>query len=269
MSEFHDPELRQQLGRLSGPYPDDNAAFAAWQRRVGQARRRRAVGWTTCAALLLVMGTVSVAALQAPGRQSVVPQKSSETSNRVSVSVATAKIDESSTTVSTATVIIAPDAIDLGTTPNSEASAESSQPEPAGTAAVDSTSKGSTPKGAGSTSPTATSKTTQAAPPQAPQTATQTVNSVGGSITVREDGDRLTITDIHAAAGFKPDHIDHSGHVVGIIFRSSTHSSQISVKVSSNAITPDVVETDSHEESVPVDTSGDSSGGGHGGGGNG
>ena len=44
MSEFHDPDLRQQLGRLSGPYPDDNAAFAAWQRRVGQARRRRADG---------------------------------------------------------------------------------------------------------------------------------------------------------------------------------------------------------------------------------
>ena len=47
MSEFHDPELRQELGRLSGPYPDDNEAFAAWQRRVGQARRRRAVAWTT------------------------------------------------------------------------------------------------------------------------------------------------------------------------------------------------------------------------------
>ena len=46
MSEFHDPDLRQQLGRLSGPYPDDNAAFAAWQRRVGQARRRRAMAWT-------------------------------------------------------------------------------------------------------------------------------------------------------------------------------------------------------------------------------
>ena len=43
MSDFHDPDLRQELGRLSGPYPDDNAAFAAWQRRVGQVRRRRAV----------------------------------------------------------------------------------------------------------------------------------------------------------------------------------------------------------------------------------
>ena len=56
MSEFHDPDLRQQLGRLSGPYPDDNAAFAAWQRRVGQARRRRAMAWTTGAALSLIVG---------------------------------------------------------------------------------------------------------------------------------------------------------------------------------------------------------------------
>ena len=269
MSEFHDPELRQQLGRLSGPYPDDNAAFAAWQRRVGQARRRRAVAWTTCAALVLVMGAVSVAAMQGPGRQSVVPQKSSETSTHVSISVATAKVDESSTTVSIAPVIIAPDAVDLGTTPNSEASAESSQPEPAGTAAVDSTSKGSTPKGAGSTAPTAPSKTTQAPPPQAPPTVTKTVTSVGGSITVREDGDRLTITDIQAAPGFKPDHVDHFGHVVGLIFRSSTHTTAISVRVSGNDIKADVIEKDLHEESAPVDTSGDPFGGGHGGGGNG
>ena len=42
MSEFHDPDLRQQLGDLSGPFPDDNVAFAAWQRRVGTGQA------TTC-----------------------------------------------------------------------------------------------------------------------------------------------------------------------------------------------------------------------------
>ena len=89
MSEFHDPDLRHELGRLSGPYPDDNAAFAAWERRVGQARRRRAMAWTTGAALSLIVGTVAVAALQSPTQHSVVPQKSSETSAELSVSVAT------------------------------------------------------------------------------------------------------------------------------------------------------------------------------------
>ena len=75
MSEFHDPDLRQQLGRLSGPYPDDNAAFAAWQRRVGQARRRRAMAWTTAAALSLIVGTVAVAALQSPTQHSIVSRQ--------------------------------------------------------------------------------------------------------------------------------------------------------------------------------------------------
>src|SRR6185295_13284167 len=85
MSEFHDPDLRQELGRLSGPYPDDNVAFEAWQRRVGQVRRRRVMAWTTAAALSLVVGTVGVAALQSPGRHSLVPSKAGE-STEVSVS---------------------------------------------------------------------------------------------------------------------------------------------------------------------------------------
>src|SRR3954470_1325113 len=94
MSEFNDPELRQELGRLSGPYPDDNAAFAAWQRRVGQARRRRAVAWTSGAALSLVFVTVAVAAVQSPGRRSVIPADSPGTSISVSVTIATTEADE-------------------------------------------------------------------------------------------------------------------------------------------------------------------------------
>src|SRR3954451_8605149 len=97
MSEFHDPDLRQQLARLSGPYPDDNAAFDAWQRRVGQARRRRAVAWTTGAALSLLVGTVGVAALNNPGRHTLVPGKSADSSADVSISSTTEAKDSSTT----------------------------------------------------------------------------------------------------------------------------------------------------------------------------
>src|SRR4029078_979182 len=100
MSEFHDPDLRHELARLSGPYPDDNAAFAAWQRRVGQARRRRAVAWTTGAALSLLVGTVGVAALNNPGRHTLVPGKSAESSTEVSIT-STTEAKDSSTTAST------------------------------------------------------------------------------------------------------------------------------------------------------------------------
>src|SRR5258706_8459025 len=102
MSEFHDPELRQKLGRLSGSYPDDNAAFAAWQRRVGQVRRRRAVAWTSAAALSLIVAVIAAAAIQGPGRHSLVPGKdAAESSVKAPTTVATTHA-KSLTTESTA-----------------------------------------------------------------------------------------------------------------------------------------------------------------------
>ena len=95
MSEFHDPDLRQELARLSGPYPDDNAAFAAWQRRVGQVRRRRVATWTATAALALVVGTVAVAAVQSPRRHTVVPGKAEDSS--IDVNITSTEAEESST----------------------------------------------------------------------------------------------------------------------------------------------------------------------------
>ena len=247
MSEFHDPELRQQLGRLSGPYPDDNVAYAAFQRRVGQARRRRAVAWTTGAAMSLVMATVAVAAVQNPGSRGVVPGKSSETSAKVSSTIATTEADESSTTESTvvetpAPVVIAPDA-----PPSSEA-VESSTPEAEPTqAATGAQPSGSKNRGGPPSTP---------APAAAPVNATKTVNSIGGSITVRQDGDRLTIVGFNAAGGFDAHEADHSGRRVTMIFTSANHRSVITVRVSDGVIKPDVSEKDSHEESVPKDTSG-------------
>jgi hypothetical protein len=275
MSEFHDPELRQQLGRLSGPYPDDNAAFAAWQRRVGQARRRRAVGWTTGAALSLIMATVGVAALQNPGRHSVVPQKSSETSADLTVIAATTEADDSSTTTSTAPATTASATVALVTLPSSEAGPESSMPDtsaadtPAGAPAI-----ASSPKGSGRGSPTTNapqSPPTQQNPPappapSGPQTATKIVNSIGGRITIHQDGDQLTVTAIHPASGFHANETSHSGHGVGVTFQSANHQSVITASLSHGSIQADVTEkSESHGGTMPDTTPGGENGSGAGG----
>ncbi|MEY2401715.1 MAG: hypothetical protein QOJ08_1826, partial [Ilumatobacteraceae bacterium] len=192
MSEFHDPELRQQLGRLSGPYPDDNAAFAAWQRRVVQARRRRAVAWVTGAAMSLIVATVAVAALQSPTRHSLVPSESTESSAEPTVSVAEA--DEPSTVETTMPETSAPTTDAPETTPSSEVAMEASPPADDGAIAGGAQPSGSSNKGQG----------TPAAPPApAVDANTQTFTSVGGTVTVRLDGDRLTVVATNASAGFR------------------------------------------------------------------
>ena len=255
MSEFHDPELRQQLGRLSGPYPDDNVAFAAWQRRVGQARRRRAVAWTAGSAMSLILGTVAVAAVQNPGRHTLVPGKSSETSSEFTVSVPTTQVDESSSTESSEPETTAPAAPAIATTPSSEVEAESSLPEPEGTDAAGDQPGTSTKKGH--------SGSGTAVPANGTQAATQTFAGAGGSITVRQDGDRLTVVAVNPTGGFHANEDKQSGSRVQVTFKSDNHQTQISVKLSDGVMKPSVDENgDTHQDPGPVDTSGDGHGDG-------
>ncbi len=254
MSEFHDPELRQQLGRLSGPYPDDNVAFAAWQRRVGQARRRRAVAWTAGAAMSLILGTVAVAAVQSPGRHTLVPGKSSETRSEFTLSVPTTEDDESSSTESSEPETTAPTAPAIETTP-SEVEAESSLPEPEGTEAAGDQPGTSTKKGH--------SGSGTSAPANGSQAATQTFSGAGGSITVRQDGDRLTVVAANPSSGFQANEDRQSGSRVQVTFKSDDHQTQISVRLSDGVMKPNVDEQgDTHQDSGPVDTSGDGHGDG-------
>ncbi len=258
MSEFHDPELRQQLGRLSGPYPDDNAAFAAWQRRVGQARRRRAVAWTTCAAMSLIIATVGVAALQNTGRHSIVPGESSDNSADVTLSVATTEPDESSTTESTAAKASAPVTLASDTTQSSEV-VDTSMPETESTESSDSSGSGSSGNGSSGSSGTGGS-----------QAATQMFTSTGGSITVRRDGDQLTLVGVSPASGFAADEKKRSGDRVEVTFTSTNHQSKISVTISGGAMDADISEdpgsSGNNDNTAPGDTSvgdgGDGSSGG-------
>jgi hypothetical protein len=253
MSEFHDPELRQELGRLSGPYPDDNVAFAAWQRRVGQARRRRAVGWITGAAMSLIIGTVAVAAVQSPGRHTLVPG-ASKTSEEFTVTVPETD-DESSSTESSQPETTAPTTSAVETTPSSEVEAESPLPETEGTDATGGQPGTSTNKGH--------SGSGTSVPPSGSQAATQTFPGVGGSITLHLEGDRLTITAITPNGGFHANEDKHSGDRVEVTFKSSNHETQITVRLSDGVMKSNVSEQDgTNQDSSPDTTSGDGHGDG-------
>jgi uncharacterized membrane protein YgcG len=253
MSEFHDPDLRHELDRLSGPYPDDNAAFAAWQRRIGQARRRRSVAWVTGAAMALIVATVGVAALQQPSRRSLVPGRSTETSPLFTSTTPTTE-QESSTTESTVVVTSAPTTAAPVTTASSAPAVESSLPEPEATAAAESPAGGTTSKGHG-TSPTAT--------PDVSEPKIQTFSSAGGNITVRQKGEWLTVVGIDPADGFHADQDRRSGRQVRVTFRSGDHRFIITVKVSDGIMKDQVSEeVETRHDTVPDDGYGDNPGGG-------
>ena len=259
MSEFHDPELRQQLGRLSGPYPDDNAAFVAWQRRVGQVRRRRAMAWTTGAAMSLVLGVVGAAAMQGQVKHSTVPQKSLEPSSSVSSSVDDTRaksVTTESAAPTLAPVVIAPT---QDTTVTSAASTETEVATPDPSVGEATTPPATTHKSQGGTSGSQGTPTapTQATPPTTDghdsHSVTQKVSSIGGTITVRQDKGDLTVIDISPATGFQGHQSGFPGHGVGVTFTSATHRSDISVFVYHGKIIPKVTEkNDTHEESVPT-----------------
>lgn len=246
MSEFHDPDLRHELDRLSGPYPDDNAAFAAWQRRLGQARRRRSVAWITGAAMTLIVATVGVAALQQPSRHSLVPGNSIETSPLFTSTTPTTEMHESSTTESTAAVTNAPTTLAPVTTASSAPEVESSLPEHEATAAAESPASGTTTKGHG-TSPTS--------PPSDSEATFQTFSSDGGNITVRQKGERLTVVETDAADGFRADQDRRTGRQVRVTFRSGDHRFTITVRLSDGIMKAHVSEEfETRHDSVPDGT---------------
>ena len=253
MSEFHDPDLRQELGRLSGPYPDDNAAFAAWQRRVGHARRRRAVAWATGAALSLLVATVGAAALQSPGRHTLVPGESAEVSDDLDSTVAPTEADDSATTEVAVPLTTVPTTLAPETTTSI---VETSMPEVETEATQ-----------AGGDQPENTAKGNGGSPvsPAPGASATKMINSVGGSITVRQDGDQLSVIAATPAAGFHMGEMPHSSESLEVTFKSSDHQSEIRVKLVDGVIRASVSEdtttTEGHDTTLP-DGGGDGSHGG-------
>jgi hypothetical protein len=250
MSEFNDPDIRHELGRLSGPYPDDNVAFAAWQRRVAHVRRRRVMAWTTAAALSLVVGTVGVAALQSPDRHSLVPSKAEESTTEVSVTTTTDVATTESTVPETSEVTT----LILDTAPSTEAVESPAEADPA--------------SGNSSEGGTSTVQVPSSQPPIGSHSATRSFFAIGGSITVRRSGDHLTVVSIDPAAGFRAERNEYSSTRVEVRFKSDNHESRISVRLEEGVMKPNVSEnSDDHhhggsDTTVPDDSSGDDHHGG-------
>lgn len=244
MSEFNDPDLRQELRRLSGPYPDDNVAFAAWQRRVANVRRRRLMAWTTAAALSLVVGTVGVAALQSPERHSLVPSKAGESTTAVSVATTADVTTTESTEPETSEVTTQP----LDTAPSTEAVESPAEANPA--------------SGNSSDGGTSTVHVPSSQPPIRPQSTTRTFFAIGGSITVRRSGDHLTVVSIDPRAGFRAEQTEFSSTRVEVRFKSDNHESRISVRLEEGVMRSSVSEnSDDHHNGGDTTAPSDSSGG--------
>lgn len=256
MSDFHDPELRQHLGRLSGPYPDDNEAFAAWQRRVGQARRRRTMAVTTGTAMSLIVAVVAIAALQGPRGQTFKPADTSETTTATS-DVATT---EPSTTDSSLPSTTAPTTTPVPeTVPATDLAAETVAP-------VDDTMpiSGEQPPAAttnkgGSTQPTQPKPAST--PPQEP---TKTIVSDGGSITVRVDDGKLKLDDIDENDGYEARESDSSKNKVEVTFSSEDHRWEITAWLVDGVIYENVVDKGGNNHSDSYGGGGDHGDGEHG-----
>ena len=204
-----------------------------WQRRVGHVRRRRVVAWTTTAALAVVVGTVAVAAVQSPRRHTVVPGKSADSSVDVTLKITSTEVEASSTVPEKTEPVTTPP-----TTSATEAApsvADTPVPETEAPEAAGAPSNGSSSSGQ--------SRTPSAPAPQKTQLLTETFGSVGGSITVRQDGHRLTVIAENPAPGFRTKHTDRSGEKVEVTFESRDHTSEITVKLDSGTMIPAIKES--------------------------
>lgn len=264
MSDFHDPELRQQLGRMSGPYPDENEAFGMWQRRVGQARRRRAMMFTTGAAMTAIIAVVAVAAFQGTRGHSLKSGDRPETSITKTTHVTTTAEKPVTTEVDVADTIAPSTLVMIGeaTSPTEPAVDSTPLPTDPPTSATHAPVTTAHKSGSGSSSSSQPPQTTATTQPK-PAEPTKTATSVGGTATVKLDGTQLDVVDIEAADGFEAHKNDHYSSRIDVTFTSHDHTSTITFTTFGGKI---FVSVDESNTTMPGDNYG---GGGFGGGGGG
>jgi len=236
MSEFDDPDLRGQLGRLSGPFPDENAAYATMQRRLVRAKRRRAVAWSGGAAMSVL---VVVAAYAAGTRQSDDSLRPATTGGSIDVTAPTT-VDSTTSTSSTPTgstvlVPVSPTSVAPGVTTPSATIPGTTTPRTTGSAATSNPGT-SNPGTSPSTNPSVTG-------PPAP--VSSTFNSEGGSITVRLQNGTLSLVKADPSPGFEITEQRDEPDRVDVRFRSDTHSTRIRVLIADGRMSPIVEEEDS------------------------
>jgi hypothetical protein len=240
MSEFHDPDLENMLGRASGAYPDANAAYAAVSGRVRQVRRRRAMAASTVACAVVVVAAVLAAqgprhgGLQPGGSSNPGPDVTTTRSVPGTSDVTNPSEPTTPGTIETATGV--PTTVASSGTPGGPTGSVGSQPP--STATGGSSGHGGTGSGSSPGGPPSTGATTSTAPPS-----TTKYGSIGGSITVRSAGGTLTVISIDPAAGFTQDSgATLTGDRVEVQFTNGTHTSRIRVELAGGVPQPRIDE---------------------------
>lgn len=275
MSDFDDPELERILGRSGGPFPDVNLAYQQVQTRVRRAKRRRAavMGGTACS-LLLALGVL--AAVRGGDGRSIQPGGSSEltgpdgsqlqpdhTAGESHVSSPNDNQNDSPNDTAGSTPSSTGDSSGDGTGPTpsitatrsstGDASPASSNPAagspsnppptPATSIAPPPTATPTTVGTTTSTTASTTTSTTTSTTGTPPAPITQTFTGIGGSITVRNDGDTLTLVANAAAAGFTTEVRHSSGGHVEVRFESDAHRTDARVDLVNGTMTNNFTES--------------------------
>jgi len=142
VSEFEDPQLRDRLGRESGAFPDDNAAYAVVVAKVGRARRRRAVVVSTTTTVVLIIAFLLGAGMRgrdAPRTLSPVDTSLPERDLGSTTSAVLAVTSVASTTTTASTTTSLASSSTSSSTTTVVATTSNSSAVPNGTVAPDST----------------------------------------------------------------------------------------------------------------------------------
>lgn len=230
MSEFDDPNLSGEIGRLAGDSPDAGVAFAAVTTRVRRARRRRAAAWSGGA--MAAVAVIAVAASFGGGESRL--ENVPATQPDVVVEDTTDASVPSSTDTSLPTV----------TVPTTSAPETSStvSPSPTIVPAPESTQPPSTRPPSTqvpTTQPPSTQPTTQPPSTQPPSTpVTQSFACVGGSATVRLQDGALAIVATAPSSGWVVAETGGEGSEVEVRFEQGSAESRLKVDLVNGSMVP-------------------------------
>jgi hypothetical protein len=255
MSEFHDRDLENLLGRAGGSFPDVNTAYVEVQGRVRQAKRRRALVVSSAAcSLLLAVGLLAVnrsggsgtvqpndgGSELGPDGSRLQPDDTISITTESTIGTTEATV---ATTIEDSTTVTDP----VVTTGATVATVPGNSQSPGNTGSNNSshsTSPGTVPK----TNPSApsTSSPHDTDPVTTPTTAaaqtTQTFSGIGGSITVHLENGHLTLVSWQPAAGFNTEVKKNSGGHIEVRFESDHHRTDARVDLHEGTIVPDFSE---------------------------
>ncbi|MBI5089872.1 MAG: hypothetical protein HZB15_13700 [Actinobacteria bacterium] len=227
MSDFDDFDLGRRLRAAAGSEPDVSAARATLQGRVRRARRRRAVG-TSAAAALVLLSAGTVAAIATRGGDERIETAATEpTTDLSTTSVITTDLPTSSTVPTSVAPSLVPTTVASGSTVAVSPPSTAPHGTPIQPPGSNSTTTVATAPGVDSTSPVPTSTSTPTTTPTTapPAPVQETFFSVGGSITVRlANGSLSLVGSPSPAAGYEVNIEKQDPDEVEVRFESSdTH----------------------------------------------